>query len=236
MGNLNILTPQQKRFYGLFSESQSFESNTYSNMFKQRIIPPTSKKTIMFDMKVSDTMYADLKKRGGTGITFLENNYIRVTVTPGEVSARVPLEADDFDKMMAGEVEVLVGGEMIKTPSAMITNGINRLRGGVDRTYEMMCSKAITDGVVVSTDGNTSWTYKLPKIVNKTWNTSGTTGIVKIISDIIREGKKKMGMIPPRIEIGSDIVDRMLADDLFLKQSQALNTGGRTNIANSSVD
>lgn len=230
------LTKTQRRNYGVFSKAKSFESTIYSDLFKRNQIAPTTKEEIEFDIQVGETKVASLKKRGAVGVTILDDTWIRVKVKPGLISANVPLSADDFNKMMAGEVEVLLGGEMIKTPAAMVSQGIERLRGAVDRRFEIMCSESITNGQVVSSDATVVWDYKLPAIKNVSWNTSGTTGIVKIVSDIIREGKKVMGMIPPKIEIGSDIVDRMLADDLFLKQSQALNTGSRTNIANSSVD
>lgn len=232
---IKSLTKDQRRFYGLINEVKSFESTTYLDMFRMNpALPPTQLTEIEFDVKVGRTKVASLKKRSEPGITILSDEWIRVKVKPGMISASIPVKADDYIKMAAGEVEVLMNGQLVKTPNSVLMNAMERLRSAVDQRKNIMCFQAVNDGSVVSSDGTVTWDYKLPKVENVTW--SPTVGIIKILSDGIREFRKRTGKLPNRIEVGANIADNMLKDDDFLAQMQALNTGNRTNIANMSAD
>lgn len=229
--SVKSLTTTQRRFYGIINEVMSYENTNYLNMFTgNAALAPTATTEIEFDVKVGRTKVAQLKKRNEVGTTILSDEWIRVKVKPGMISASNPVSASDYNKMMAGEVEVLMGGELVKTPNSFLQNGIERLRNSIDARKEIMCAQAVGNGVIVSSDGTVTWDYKLPKILPVTWTTS--VGIVKIISDGIREFRKRNNKMPNKIQIGATIADAMLKDDDFLAQAQALNTGGKVNIAN----
>ena len=233
--SIKSLTKDQRRFYGIINEVNSYESTSYLDMFRGNApIPPTILEEVEFDVKVGRTRVAALKKRSEAGITILSSEWVRVKIKPGMISASIPVTAGDYVKMMAGETEVLIGGEMKKTPNATLQTSIERLKSAIEQRLNIMCSQAVNNSIVVSNDGTLTWDYRLPKILNVTWD--ATTGIVKLLSDGIREFRKRNGKLPNKIEIGANIADNMLKDEDFLAQMQSLNTGNRTNIANMSAD
>ena len=219
MGAILNLTKEQKRFYGVYHETGVFSNNKYLNWFMSGApIPPTTKTTLQFDVKLNKKRYAQLKKRSEPGIVLTKNKFARVTIKPGIISDSTPIDADDYQDMTAGEVEVLMGGEMVKTPSAMLSMGTATVKDGVESRKELMCSQAIATGLITSSDGTVTWDYNLPAVLNVTWDSN--TGITKIISDGIREFRKRNGKMPNEIEIGAEIADNMLNDDKYLRQAE----------------
>ena len=229
------LTKTQRRYYGLIHEAVAYENTSYLDMFMANTpLPPTELEEVEFDIKVGRTRVASLRKRSEVGVTIISDEWVKVKCKPGEIGASVPVSASDYTKMMAGETEVLIGGQMVKTPNTILLSNIGRLKNSLYSRLNIMCSQAINNGIVTSSDGTLTWDYKLPKILEVTWDTTVT--ITKIIADGIREFRKRNGRLPNKIEVGSNIADKMLIDETFLSQMQALNTGNRTNIANMTAD
>lgn len=213
------LTPAQKRFYGVFYETPVYSNNKYLSWFMSGApIPPTTKTEIKFDIKLDKKRLGQLKKRSEPGVVLTKNKFARVTIKPGLISDSTPVNAEDYQDMTAGEVEVLIGGELTKTPSAMLSMATATIKDGIEARKELMCAQAISTGVITSSDDTVTWDYKLPPVLAVVW--SASNGITKIISDGIREFRKRNGKMPNEIEIGSVIADNMLNDEKFIRQAE----------------
>ena len=221
----NTATPQIITNYGLVKGLPAAYPRPFADMFLQApLLPGTISETIKWRYQVDKTKAAQLMKRGGNhGVSKIEDTYfVTVSLKPGVIEAIQSLTAEELTQMKPkGLEEWLIDGQSVPTSQMLAADKFAILKESILERINIMASQIINDGKVYFANGVDYWDFDIPTEISKTYSTSN--GIIKIVSEALRDFQKVNRKLPTDFLIGETIATKMLEDAKFQTSMRNLN-------------
>lgn len=222
------LSPTQTMLMGAYTGLPVLEPTPFYNLFKDKPAFVSISEELAFDVKINKAIAAALVEKGAKGKgSITPASFIRKKVVPGDIYDEDILTAKELAQMTAGETEVfMINGQPIKTGQQLAEMKLMRIKNSIEKRKDIMCAQLINDGKVYDSDGNLMLDFEIPAADTMTYN--GSTVFLAELAKKIALYRKITGLVPDKILIGADVVEKMLGDT---KVQDTMYKLGFTNIA-----